>query len=361
VADLITAGIDVSKDHLDVAVRPGTRFRVAHDPAGAADLVTRLADAGPALVVLEATGGYEADALAALLAAGIPAAVVNPRRVRQFASGVGQHAKTDAIDAAVLAHFAAVARPDPVAPAGPDRAELAALLDRRRQLLGMRVAEGNRLRPGVPAAVREGIESHVAWLDGQVEAIDREVAAAVRRTPAWREKDRLLRSIKGVGPVVSHTLLADLPELGALPPGKLSALAGLAPFAADSGRAARRAAHPRRPAGGAEGAVHGRAGGGPGAGAASRVRPAAEGEGEGVEGRPDRGRTEALGDRRRRHPGRPPVGPENGPGRLTSNTVAGSASSLTARQILTCFNVRSEDSHEHQRTVLCASRTVQRA
>ena len=226
-ADLVTAGIDVSKDHLDVAVRPGGRFRVANDPAGAADLAARLAASGPALVVLEATGGYEADALAALLAAGLPAAVVNPRRVRQFASGVGQHAKTDAIDAAVLAHFAAVACP---APADADRAELAALLDRRRQLLGMRVAEGNRVRPGVPAAVREGIEAHVGWLDGQVKAIDTEVAAAVRRTPAWREKDKLLRSIKGVGPVVSHTLLADLPELGTLPPGKLAALAGLAPL-----------------------------------------------------------------------------------------------------------------------------------
>lgn len=235
-AESSTAGIDVSKDHLDVAIRPGGRFRVANDPAGVADLATRLKAAGPALVVLEATGGYEAAALAALLAAGVPAAVVNPRRVRQFASGIGQHAKTDPIDAAVLAHFAAVAGPPPAAPLDADRAELAALLDRRRQLISMRVAEGNRLRPGLPAAVREGVEAHVAWLDGQVKAIDKEVTAAVRRTPAWRDKDRLLRSIKGVGPVVSHTLLADLPELGTLPPGKLAALAGLAPFAADSGR-----------------------------------------------------------------------------------------------------------------------------
>ena len=186
--------------------------------------------------MLEATGGYEADALAALLAAGIPAAVVNPRQVRQFAAGVGQHAKTDPIDAAVLAHFAAVVAPPPAAPADPERVVLAALLDRRRQLLGMRVAEGNRLRPGLPASIRAGIEAHLAWLDEQIAAIDREVAAAVRRSPAWREKDRLLRSIKGVGPVVSRTLLADLPELGTRPPGKLAALAGLAPFAADSGR-----------------------------------------------------------------------------------------------------------------------------
>jgi transposase len=235
-AEPLTAGIDASKDHLDVAARPGDRFRVTNDPAGVAELVARLCRLAPSLVVLEATGGYEADALAALLAAGIPVAVVNPRQVRQFAAGVGQHAKTDPIDAAVLAHFAAVVAPPPAAPADPDRVELAALLDRRRQLLGMRVAEGNRLRPGLPAAVREGIEAHVAWLGEQVAAIDREVAAAVRRVPAWRERDRLLRSIKGVGPVVSRTLLADLPELGTRPPGKLSALAGLAPFASDSGR-----------------------------------------------------------------------------------------------------------------------------
>ena len=235
-ADPVTVGIDVSKGHLDVAARPGGRFRVANDPAGIAELVARLRRLAPSLVVLEATGGYEADARAALLAAGVPAAVVNPRQVRQFAAGIGQQAKTDPIDAAVLAHFAAVVAPPAAAPADPDRAALAALLDRRRQLLGMRVAEGNRLRPGLPAAVRAGIESHVRWLDEQVAAIDAEVAAAVRRVPAWREKDRLLRSIPGVGPVASRTLLADLPELGTRPPGKLAALVGLAPFASDSGR-----------------------------------------------------------------------------------------------------------------------------
>jgi transposase len=235
-AGTVTVGIDTSKGHLDVAARPGDRFRVANDPAGIADLVDRLRRLAPALVVLEATGGYEADALAALLAAGIPAAVVNPRQVRQFAAGIGQHAQTDPIDAAVLTHFAAVVAPPPAAPADPDRAELAALLDRRRQWLGMRVAEGNRPRPGLPAAVRAGIEAPLAWLGEQIAAIDRDVAAAVRRSPAWRERDRLLRSIQGVGPVVSRTLWADLPEPGARPPGKRAALAGLAPFAADSGR-----------------------------------------------------------------------------------------------------------------------------
>ena len=235
-AQRVTVGIDVSKAHLDIAARPGDQFRVPNDPAGVADMVARLRGLSPALVVLEATGGYEAEALAALLAAGIPSAAVNPRRVRQFAASLGQYAKTDPIDAAVLAHFAAVVGPPPAAPADPDRAELAALLDRRRQLIGMRVSEGNRLRPGLPAAVRAGVEEHVAWLDERVAALDREVATVVRRTPAWRQRDRLLRSVPGFGPVVSRTLLADLPELGARPHGKLAALAGLAPFAADSGR-----------------------------------------------------------------------------------------------------------------------------
>lgn len=234
--DPVTVGVDVSKAHLDVAARPGDHFRLPNTPTGAAALADRLAPLSPALVVLEATGGYEAEAVAALLAAGVRVAVVNPRQVRQFAAGIGQRAKTDPIDARVLAHFAAVVAPALVAPPDPDRAELAALLDRRRQLLGMRVAEGNRLRPTLPAAVRTGIEAHVRWLDERVAEVDRAVATAVRRCPEWRAKDRLLRSIKGVGPVVSRTLLADLPELGTLSPGKLSALAGLAPFAAESGR-----------------------------------------------------------------------------------------------------------------------------
>ncbi len=234
-ADPVTVGIDVSKTHLDVAARPGDRFRVGNDPAGIADLFDRLRRPAPALVVLEATGGYEAETPSP---PGWPPAS-RPRWStpgRRFAAGVGRHAKTDPIGAAVLAHFAAVVGPPPAPPADPGRAELAAFLDRRRQLIGMRAAEGNRLRRGLPATVRDGIAAHIAWLNEQVAELDRLIAAAVRRTPAWREKDRLLRSIPGVGPVVSRTLLADLPELGTRPPGKLAALAGLAPFAADGGR-----------------------------------------------------------------------------------------------------------------------------
>jgi transposase len=229
-----TAGIDVAKDHLDVATYPaGTPLRVPNTPDGFAALIAHLGDVG--LVVLEATGGYEAPVAAALHVAGVPVAVVNPRQARDFARVIGRHAKTDRVDAAVLAEFAA--RIDPPAAAVPDpgRDELAAVLTRRRQLIDMRVMESNRLRPGLPGAVRAGIEDHLAWLDDRIAGADRELAAAVRRTPAWREADDLLRSIPGIGPVASRTLIADLPELGTGSADRLAALVGLAPFAADSG------------------------------------------------------------------------------------------------------------------------------
>lgn len=230
-----TAGIDVSKDHLDVATYPpADPVRVPNTPDGHAALAAHLA--GVRLVVLEATGGYEAAAVAALHVAGVPVAVVNPRQARDFARVVGRHAKTDRVDAAVLAEFAARIDPPPAAAPDPDREALAAVLTRRRQVIDMRVMEANRLRPGLPAAVRAGIEDHLAWLDDRVAAADRDLADAVRRTPAWRDQDDLLRSIPGIGPVASRTLLADLPELGTRPADQLAALAGLAPFADDSGR-----------------------------------------------------------------------------------------------------------------------------
>jgi transposase len=229
-----TAGIDVAEDHLDLATYPaGEPVRVPNTPDGHAALIARLA--GVRLVVLEATGGYEAAAVAALHLAGVPVAVVNPRQARDFARVLGRHAKTDRVDAAVLAEFAARIDPPPAAAPDPGRDELAAVLTRPRQLPDMRVMEANRLRPGLPAAVRAGIAEHLAWLDDRVAAADRELAAAVRRTPAWREADDLLRSIPGIGPVASRTLVADLPELGTRPAGELAALVGLAPFAADSG------------------------------------------------------------------------------------------------------------------------------
>jgi transposase len=229
-----TAGIDVAKDHLDVATYPaGAPLRVPNAPDGHAALAARLA--GVRLVVLEATGGYEAPVVAALHVAGVPVAVVNPRQARDFARVIGRHAKTDRVDAAVLAEFAARIDPPPAAAPDPGRDELAALLTRRRQVIEMRVMEANRLRPGLPPGVRAEIEAHLAWLDERIAAADGALAAAVRRTPAWREADDLLRSIPGIGPVASRTLLADLPELGRCPPARLAALAGLAPFAADSG------------------------------------------------------------------------------------------------------------------------------
>jgi transposase len=229
-------GIDVSKAHLDVAARPGgAAFRVTNDPAGLAELVERLGPMTPALVVTEATGGYELPAVAALRAAGIPVAAVNPRQARDFARGTGRLAKTDAIDAAALAHFAEAVRPEP-RPAEPaERLALDALLSRRRQLIEMRVMESNRLETCADPAVRAAIARHIAWLEAEEAEADRLLEEAVRSSPAWRERDELLRSIPGVGPVVSRTLLAALPELGSADGGRLAALAGLAPFARDSG------------------------------------------------------------------------------------------------------------------------------
>jgi transposase len=229
-------GIDVSKAHLDVAARPAAAaFRVTNDPAGHAALVERLRPLAPALVVVEATGGYELPAVAALRAAAIPVAAVNPRQARDFAKGTGRLAKTDAIDAEALAHFAEAVRPEPRPPEPAEQRALEAVLARRGQLVGMRVMESNRLEVCADPAVRAAIGRHIAWLEAEEAEADRLLGEAVRASPAWRERDELLRSIPGVGPVVSRTLLAALPELGESDGGKLAALAGLAPFARDSG------------------------------------------------------------------------------------------------------------------------------
>jgi transposase len=233
---LTFVGIDVSKAALDVAVRPGdTPFRVANDPTGLAELVERLRPMAPALIVLEATGGYEAAAVAALQVAGLPVAAINPRQARDFAKATGRLAKTDRIDAEALAHFAEAVRPQPRAPATAERQALDAALSRRGQLVEMRVMESNRRATCRDASVRAGIERHIAWLDAEAAEADRRLDEAVRASPAWRERDELLRSIPGIGPVVSRTLLASLPELGTTDGGRLSALAGLAPYARDSG------------------------------------------------------------------------------------------------------------------------------
>lgn len=235
-AERLFAGIDVSKDHLDVALRPGgPPTRQAYDEAGLAALVARLNADRPALIVVEATGRLEAALVAALVAAGLPVAVVNPRQVRDFARAVGRLAKTDAIDAEVLAHFAEAVRPEPRPVPDARARELAALLTRRRQVIAIRVAERNRLGTAGSAAVRADLEAHIAYLTQQIERLDGQLDAAIQASPAWRAKEQLLRGIPGIGPVASRTLLATLPELGTLGRGKIAALVGLAPMNRDSG------------------------------------------------------------------------------------------------------------------------------
>jgi transposase len=229
-------GIDVSKDHLDVHIRPDAiTFRCQTEQAGLASIVARLLDVQPQLVILEATGGYEAPLVAALAAAGLPVVVVNPRQVRRFAEATGQLAKTDTLDAAVLAHFAEAIRPE-VRPL-PDEATLAlaALMARRRQLIDMRTAEANRLAMA-PAAVAKGIRQHITWLERQLRRVDSELTAAIQASPLWRAADDLLQSVPGVGPVVSRTILSELPEIGTLSGKRIAALVGVAPVAKDSGR-----------------------------------------------------------------------------------------------------------------------------
>jgi transposase len=230
-------GIDVSKAHLDSALRPGakTAARDPNDLAGIAALVSRLKPLAPTLVVVEATGGLELPLVAALQVAKIPVAAINPRQARDFAKASGRLAKTDRIDAEVLAHFAEAIRPEARPQTSDEVRALDALLSRRQQLLEMRVMESNRPGACSDTTVRAGLERHLAWLEAEVSEADVRLAEAVKASPAWREKDELLQSIPGLGPVSSLTLLAALPELGTLDGGQISALVGLAPFADDSG------------------------------------------------------------------------------------------------------------------------------
>ncbi len=226
-------GVDVSTDALDLARSDGHAERVPHTDDGLARLVVLCH--GAALAVLEATGGIERAAAAELAAAGLAVAVVNPRRVRDFARATGQLAKTDAIDAAVLAHFAEAVRPEPRPLPDAEQRALAALVARRRQVSDMLVAERLRLRTADPA-VQAGVAEHVAFLEGQKGAAERAVAEAVRSSAVWRERDDLLRSVPGVGRVLSATLIAEVPELGRLTGKQVAALVGVAPLARDSGR-----------------------------------------------------------------------------------------------------------------------------
>jgi len=229
-------GIDVGKDRLQVHVRPqGLSFQEANDEPGIQALVARLAGLAPALIVLEATGGYQNSLVGALAVAGLPTAVVNPRQARRFAEATGRLAKTDALDAGVLAHFAEAVRPQPRPLPNAATQELAALLGRRQQLLQMRIAEQQRLATA-SGAVRQGIRKHLEFLERHLQKLEDDLDQTIRRSPVWRAKDDLLQSVPGIGPQVSRTLLAELPELGQLPCRRLAALVGLAPFSRESGR-----------------------------------------------------------------------------------------------------------------------------
>ena len=235
-SEQITIGIDVSKDRLDVHVRPTSQAcTVARDGAGLAGLCDRLTVLAPALVALEATGGYETVVAAALAGAGLPVVVVDPGQVRSFARALGKRARTDPIDAAVIAHFAEATAPE-VRPL-PDEATrlLADLVARRRRIIEMATAERQRLKRMTITRVRRSIERLIRALEKELADLDHDIDDAVRGSPARREAEDLLSSVPGVGPVVSRSLLAELPELGHLDRKKIAALAGVAPFTRQSG------------------------------------------------------------------------------------------------------------------------------
>lgn len=229
-------GIDVSKEWLDVAVRPeGTSWRMAQDEAGIAALVVRLREELPCLVVVEATGGYEVPITAALGTAGIPVAVVNPRQVRDFARSLGKLAKTDRLDAQVLAHFGAATRPVPRPLPDEQARDLGALVARRRQVLQMHAAELQRRQRALPV-VHQRIDRVLTVLEQELRDLEQELGDRLRQSPLWREQEDLLRGVPGVGPALTFSLLADLPELGTLSSKQVAALVGVAPLNRDSGR-----------------------------------------------------------------------------------------------------------------------------
>ena len=229
-------GIDVAKDRLDVHVRPaGEAFTVARDGEGIEDLAKRLSAVTPTLVVLEATGGFETIVAADLAAAGLPVAVVNPRQIRDFARATARLAKTDTLDAAVIAHFAEAVNPPPRPLADAQSRLLGELMARRRQLIEMIGAESNRRRMLTVRRTLKSVDRVLATLKTQLEQIDGDIDIAVRGTPAWREAEDLLISVPGIGPRIARTLIAELPELGRLDRWQIASLTGVAPFNRDSG------------------------------------------------------------------------------------------------------------------------------
>ena len=232
----VFVGIDVSKEWFDVAVRPGHEsWRGSQDEAGVAALTDRLLQLRPRLVIMEASGGYERLITAVLGAAGLPVAVVNPRQVRDFARSMGRLAKTDRIDAEVIAHFGQAADVEPRPLASEDALELEALVTRRRQIVRMRAAEQVRRQQTLPV-VQVRIDRVLALLKQELKEIDNDLSKRLRETPIWREREELLRSVPGVGPTLTFTLVAEMPEMGTLTRRQIAALVGVAPLARDSGK-----------------------------------------------------------------------------------------------------------------------------
>jgi transposase len=231
----VFAGIDVSKERLDVALSSSEEWGETNDEAGIRTLTKRLRDAAPELIVLEATGGFETAVAASLARAGLPVVIVNPRQVRDFARATGQLAKTDRIDARLLALFSERVRPAPKPLPDEAAQELDALLTRRRQVIEMLTAEKNRFG-AAPGVLRRRIREHIRYLERQLKSVDTEISERIRQSPLWRAKEDLLRSVPGVGPVLSRTLIAELPELGRLSHKEIAALVGVAPLARDSGK-----------------------------------------------------------------------------------------------------------------------------
>ena len=234
-SNAIFVGIDIAKSDFVVACRQdGTSWTATNDPKGIAATVDRLGALAPNLIVVEATGGYETPFVAALAAAGLPVVVANPRQVRDFAKATGQLAKTDRLDAHLLALFAERVHPTPRPLPDAALQQLEALMTRRRQLLDMLTVESNRLEHAA-APIRREITRHIRWLERRVAAVDRDLDNTIQKSPVWRAKENLLRTVPGIGPGVSRTRLADLPELGRLNRKQIAALVVVAPLARDSG------------------------------------------------------------------------------------------------------------------------------
>lgn len=229
-------GIDVSKCKLDVASWENNEYKqFKNDPDGIEALIEWAKSQEPELIILEATGGLELALVAELAYEKMPVAVINPRRVREFARSIGQLAKTDKIDAKVIAHFGAATHPEARKLPTEDEEKLTALITRRRQIVEMLTAEKNRLH-SVRLSMKENIKAHILWLTDELERLDTEIEKFIHQSPIWKEKDKLLRSVTGVGPVTSATILAMLPELGTLNRKKIAALVGVAPVNKDSGK-----------------------------------------------------------------------------------------------------------------------------